>query len=105
MLLKSSQKILTIDQLLNARLRGWIEDDAMFFNMGYQLGYKQPELLLLEQSTGEPLSVGQALDLWNKGEGARAAQQLAAGVNPNEYDWLGYTESEVDRALKGRADP
>lgn len=100
MLLKSSQKILTIDQLLNARLRGWIEDDATFFNMGYQLGYKQPELLLLEQSTGEPLSVGQALDLWNKGEGARAAQQLAAGVNPNEYDWLGYTESEVDRALK-----
>ena len=97
--IKNSYKILTIDQLLNARLKGYIPDTAMFLKMGKQLGYEQPELELLEASNGEPISIGQALDLWNKKEGADLAIELGV-ANEIERDWAtGKGEADVNRAV------
>ena len=99
LLLDNSVQILTIDQLLEARLKGYIPDTAMFYNMGKQLGYEQPELDLLEASNGEPISVGQALELWNKKEGADLAISLGL-ANEVELDWAdGKGEADVNRAV------
>ena len=97
--LRNATKILTIDQLLQARLKGYIPDTAVFYNMGKQLGYEQPELELLEKANGEPISIGQALDLWNKKEGADLAIQLGV-ANEIERDWAkGKGEEDVNRAV------
>jgi len=99
LLLENSVQIVTIDQLLNARLKGYIPDTAMFYNMGHQLGYEIPELDLLEASNGEPISVGQALELWNKKEGADLAISLGL-ANEIEQDWsTGKGEADVNRAV------
>ncbi len=96
---RNSYKILTIDQLLTARLKGYVPDTAMFYNMGKQLGYEKPELDLLEASNGEPISIGQALDLWNKKEGADLAISLGV-ANEIEQDWsTGKGEADVNRAV------
>lgn len=97
--LRNATKILTIDQLLEARLKGYIPDTTMFYNMGKQLGYEQPELDLLEASNGTPISVGQALELWNKKEGADLAISLGL-ANEVEQDWAtGKGEADVNKAV------
>ena len=99
LLLENSEQILTIDQLLTARTKGHIKDDAMFYNMGHQLGYAKPELLLLEKANGDPISTGQALDWWNRVEGAKDIPVANRNAIEAEYSLIDKPETVVDDAL------
>ena len=99
LLIDNSYKILSIDQLLQVRLKGYMQTDVVFYKMGAELGYKPLELDLLVAANGEPISIGQALDLWNKQEGAQLAINLGV-ANEIEKEWAeGKGEDDVNRAV------
>ena len=98
-LIKNSYKIIGIDQLLNARLKGKIPDTAMFYNMGKQLGYEQPELDLLQKASGSPISVGQALDWWNRVEGAKDIPVANRNAIEDGYAKIDRPDLKVNDAL------
>lgn len=99
LLIENSVQILTIDQLLTARTKGHIKDDADFFKWGKQLGYAEAELKLLEKSNGDPISVGQAFDLWNRVEGAISIPASDRNEIEAELVKSGYSKTKVDDAL------
>jgi len=89
----------TIDQLLTMRLKGYMNNDEFFYAFGKRLGYDKGQLDILEASNGEPISIGQSLDLWNKKEGADLAISLGL-ANEIERDWAtGKGEADVNRAV------
>ena len=98
-LLDNSYKILTIDQLLLAYLKGYIPNIADLYERAHALGYQSAEVDILVAANGEPISIGQALDLWNKKEGADLAISLGV-ANDIEKDWaLGKGVDDVNRAV------
>lgn len=98
-ILDNSYKILTIDQLLQAYLKGYIPDITELYDRAHLLGYQSAEVDILVAANGEPISIGQALDLWNKKEGADLAIDLGL-ANEIERDWaLGKGKDDVERAI------
>lgn len=98
-LLDNSYKILTIDQLLQAYLKGYIPDITELYDRAHLLGYQSAEVDILVAANGEPISIGQALDLWNKQEGAQLAIDLGV-ANEIEREWAkGKGEADVNRAV------
>jgi len=76
-----------------------MKSDEFFYAFGKRLGYDKGQLDLLEQSNGEPISVGQSLELWNKKEGADLAIELGV-ANEIEIAWSkGKGVDDVDRAV------
>ena len=59
-------KQIDIAQLIDAAVRGHV-DPADYLTIGEGLGYDPKQLEIFLKSAGQPLAIGQMLDLWNRG--------------------------------------
>ena len=93
---------MTIDQLLQAVTKGWLSD-ADYELFGQQLGYDKKTLQTLKDASGEPLSVGQLLELQNRAEGVALADAngIRVTATESEYRDTNITQTVVDGIKEG----
>jgi hypothetical protein len=93
---------MTIDQLLQAVTKGWLSD-ADYELFGQQLGYDKRTLQTLKDASGEPLSVGQLLELQNRAEGVALADAKGIRITATESEYRdnNITQTVVDGIKEG----